>query len=90
MTTFYDVHRLEQAVAAGLEREAAAAATIARLQAERDQLRSLLGDACDELRVLASYVDAPIEWPSAGLKLTAMAQKALLGRIKAAALEVPR
>jgi len=45
-------------------------------------LLALLREARNELNVLASYVDDPdMQWPSLGLKMTAKAHKALVGRI---------
>jgi hypothetical protein len=50
-----------------------------------DELLALLREARNELSVLASYVEDPdTKWPTAGLKVTAKAQKKLRDSIDAA------
>lgn len=49
-----------------------------------NDLRALLYDALGELRVLASYLDYDYPWPTAGLRMTAMAHDRMVKRIEAA------
>lgn len=54
-----------------------------------NDLRALLYDALGELRVLASYLDSDYPWPTAGLRMTAMAHDRMAKRIEAALAAKP-